>query len=208
VRTVDAGPLAMHDVVMRTIPPDERPGDVKIAGLLGFDFLSAVGLRLDYDGGTVDAYRPGTIAPPVGAYAIDLRVSGAVPIVAARIDDSQSDAFVLDSGAAFSVVLFQRFAKSHPGARPQVIDGDVQLGDGVGGEMAYRTLRASDLGFGPLDFPQTASVEALAPLAFGLEGIDGLIGSELLRRFTVYADYASAKVWLEPGVRTTVRRAD
>jgi len=208
VRTVEAGPLVMHDVVMRTIAPGERPGDVKIAGLLGFDFLSAVGLRIDYDGGTVDAYRPGTLAPPSDAYALDVRILGAVPLVAARVDDSPSDSFILDSGAAFSVVLFQRFTRTHPGALPRPVDGDVQVGDGVGGAMAYRTLRESDLALGPLDFPQIASVEAIAPRAFGLVGIDGLVGSEVLRRFTVFADYASAKVWLVPGLRTSVRQAD
>ena len=45
---VTVGPLAMHDVVMTTIPHvPQRPAGNRIDGILGFDFLASLGVTID-----------------------------------------------------------------------------------------------------------------------------------------------------------------
>jgi hypothetical protein len=61
--TVQVGPIAMHDVVMGTIPLDsQESANDRVVGLLGYDFIAGAALRITYGGewssGLVDAIRP------------------------------------------------------------------------------------------------------------------------------------------------------
>ncbi len=194
---INVGPLAMHDVVMRTIPISAHEGTAtRIVGLLGFDFLAAVALKVDYATGTVDASRPGSVAAPSAAVPIDVRLGSQTPVARASVGDAIGNDFILDTGADFSLVLFQRFGRAHPGlAAP--LHQNVLLGSGIGGSMAYRPVEPQRVTLGPLVLDQLPSVEAVLPNALGFDNEDGLIGSDVLRRFIVYFDYASGRVYLE-----------
>jgi len=193
---VGIGPLTMHDVVMRAIPISMREGTAtRVVGLLGFDFLDAVALRVDYANGTVDASRPGSSAPPVGAVPLDVRLGSQIPVTRATVGAASGNDFILDTGAEFSLVLFQRFTHAHPDlAIP--LRADARLGAGIGGAMAYRMLVPQRLILGPVMFEALPSAEAVSPNALGFNDEDGLIGGDVLRRFTLYLDYATNRVWL------------
>jgi len=190
------GPLLMHDVVMRTIPISMREGTAtRVVGLLGFDFLDAVALRIDYAGGTVDASRPASSAAPPGAVPLELRLGSQIPLTRATVGSASGNDFILDTGAEFSLVLFQHFTRAHPDVATP-LGHSVRSGAGIGGVMAYRTLVAQRLTLGPVMFEALPSVEALSQNALGFDDEDGLVGSDVLRRFTMYLDYASNRVWL------------
>ena len=199
---VSIGPLVMRDVVMRTIPivAHDTPG-THVVGLLGFDFLDAVGIKLDYANGTVDALRPGSLAAPPGAVALDVRLNSQTPAARATVADAAGDDFVIDTGTDLAVVVFQRFARAHPDAIVSLPDERVRFGTAVGGSLGYRPIATRRLELGSLVFDDAAAVEALSPDALGFDNKDGLIGSDLLRRFTVYLDYAADRVYLAPAAR-------
>jgi predicted aspartyl protease len=195
VPAVELGPLAMHDVVMRTVPfAASEAKTVRVVGLLGYDFLDAVGLKIDYAAGEIEANRPGAIVAPPGAGALEVRLNSGTPVVRATIGSASGDDFIIDTGAAFSYVLFQRFARAHPdaietGARES-------YGNGVGGTFGYRSIETKRVVLGPWSFDDADGVEALSANAFGFDNEDGLIGADILRRFTVYLDYAGNHVYL------------
>ena len=197
VPNVGIGTLAMHDVVMHTVPIDQREKTVRVVGLLGFDFFDAVGLKIDYANGAVDAYRPGLISPPANAIPVDVTLNTGAPVAHAMFGDASGEDFVVDTGAAFPFVLFQRFLRAHPTASaPDPRDSHSQFLDGVGGRIEYRNVTAKRLEFGAYTFDDAGGIEALSANAFGFDNEDGLIGSDILKLFTVYTDYAANKLYL------------
>ena len=199
---VSVGPLAMRDVVMRTIPiaRQESP-DTRVVGLLGFDFLDAVGIKIDYEGGTVDALRPGALAPPNGAVPVDVRLGGQMPAARATLGDATGEDFILDTGSDLGLVVFQRFVRAHPDSVISLPDERLKLASGVGGSLAFRSIAPRRFVLGALAFDDAAAVEALSPDALGFDDKDGVVGADLLRRFTVFLDFASGRVYLAPATR-------
>lgn len=207
VPAVTVGELTMHDVVMHTAPYASVEGhDTRVVGLLGFDFLDAAGLKIDYANGTVEALRPGTLSAPAGATALDVRLNSGAPVTHAEIGEAAGDDFILDTGAAFSYVLFQRFARSHPEVVRAEREGRVQVANGIGGTMSYRDAPARKVELGTLTLPEVAGFEALSPSALGFDNEDGLIGADILKQFTVYLDYGSSRVYLAPASRAQAAR--
>jgi len=203
VPTVAIGALTMHDVVMHTLPysaPEMK--SVRVVGLLGYDFLAGTSLRIDYAAGTIDAVRPGTLVAPPGAGVLDVRLNSGTPVARATIGTATGDDFIIDTGAAFSYVIFQRFARLH---RDELESQNAsRVGSGVGGSFAYRPIDTTRVILGAWSLDDATGVEALAPNAFGFDNEDGLIGSDILKRFTVYLDYPNDRVLLEPSVHSGV----
>lgn len=202
VPTVGIGPLAMHDVVFRTVPlaSNEAHG-TRVVGLLGFDFLASCGIKIDYARGTVDAVRPGAFAAPSSTIPLDVRLNSGTPVVRVTIGEATGDDFILDTGAAFSYVLFQRFARAHPDAATISGDGRVRYGRGVGGSLSFRSVATKRVELGAWAFGDAVGIEALSPNALGFDNEDGLIGADILKLFTVYLDYATRHVYLTPNGR-------
>lgn len=193
---VSIGPLAMRDVVMQTMPISlQEDRRTRVVGLLGFDFLAAVALRIDYANGTVDAARSGAEPAPDDAVPLEVRLGSQTPHARADVGDADGDDFMLDTGADFSLVLFARFLREHPGM-PLLPQGDVRSGTGIGGSVAYRMLSPQRLTLGSWRLNEVPSVAPLSPNALGFDNEDGIIGSDVLRRFTVYLDYAQKRVFL------------
>ncbi len=203
VPAVSIGPLEMHDVVMRTLPfAASEAKSVRVVGLLGFDFLDAVALKIDYASGELDAFRPGTVAAPPGSDAVDIRLNSNAPVARATIGNATGEDFIIDTGAAFSYVVFQRFARAHPEAL--AVESRESFGSGVGGTFGYRSLATKRVILGGWSFDDAYGVEALSANAFGFDNEDGLIGADILKRFTVYLDYAGAHVFLTATPRSAV----
>jgi Aspartyl protease len=199
------GGLTLHDVVMRTVPlASNESHDTRVVGLLGFDFLDAVALRIDYANGTVDAMRPGTLAPAAGATPLEIRLNSGTPVAHAALGDASGDDFILDTGAAFSYVVFQRFARAHPDAFAAPGEGRTYSADGVGGSMPYRKIASKRIELGTWAFDDDLGAEALSPTALGFDNEDGLIGADILKLFTVYLDYAGSRIYLAPNGRAPI----
>jgi hypothetical protein len=205
------GPLALHDVVMHTVPfSASETKSVRVVGLLGYDFLSAVALKIDYGNGAIDASKPGTLVAPPGSGALDIRLNSGAPVARATIGNATGDDFIIDTGAAFSYVIFQRFARAHPEALE--VEPRESYGSGVGGTFGYRTIETKRVLIGTWSFDDAFGVEALSANAFGFDNEDGLIGADILKRFTVYLDYSNDRLFLDPpprsGVESTTARPD
>ncbi len=199
------GPLAMHDVVMHTVPlASNEAHDTRVVGLLGFDFLDAVALKIDYANGTLDALRPGAQTPPPAATPVDIRLNSGAPVVHAALGDASGDDFILDTGAGFSYVVFQRFARAHPDAFAPPGEGRTLTASGVGGSMPYRKIATKRIALGNWAFDDDAGAEALSPNALGFDNEDGLIGADILKLFTVYLDYSSSRIYLAPNGRAPI----
>ena len=203
------GDAAMRDVVVRVAPFALRNDDkTVVAGLLGFDFINATVIHIDYAKGTAELLDPKTFTPPASAHAIPIALDDDVPVVAATIGGAVGPHFILDTGADRSA-LYSAFVAAHP---REVMDQGLgtQLRDawpfetafqGVGGKVKFRPVQVGPLGFGGEQFPQWLFDATYEAASFEDEDYDGLIGQDVLRYFDVYFDYPKSTIYVVPNER-------
>ena len=129
----------MRDIYARTVQFSDEDRRERIAGLLGFDFIASVVLRIDYEHGLLDAYDSGTFQSPNGTTSVDLRLDDQVPTATLRVGRSTGDDFLVDTGASTTLLLFAHFARAHP---HDVAD------DGVGASLAASGIGVAAGGIG------------------------------------------------------------
>ena len=207
---VRVGSLTMRDVVMSTAPLDEREGDARVDGLLGFDFIAGTVLRIDYlDPGGVIAIRPSIFTPPLLATSsMPVRLNDQIPVVRVGVGDTTSDDMIVDTGAETPVLFFDRFVRAHPDAvvdrgSDAPFDASQNVMFGVGGRVPIVPLRISRFRFADLEFRNYLVLRAQDAGAFGDTSHDGLLGAFFLRFYTLYVDYPDRKLYFEPNENYT-----
>ena len=140
IPSMKVGSLTMRDVVVHTVPSiDEQDasGQYRAVGLLGFDFIDAVALKLDYVHGTVTAYDPATFHAPdeTRGFDLDLRLGTQTPNMTLTIDGAIGERFMLDTGGYGTLLVFDSFVRRNATA---MVD--------EGGGVRARPLRLRGIG--------------------------------------------------------------
>ncbi|HEY6236494.1 MAG TPA: aspartyl protease family protein, partial [Candidatus Elarobacter sp.] len=198
------GELVMRDVAVQMIPDsDEVEPGYKAVGLLGFDFLSELGVTIDYEKKQVTAVREPDYVVPKGNHviALDVRIGDGSPYVNVKINGALSERFILDTGHAGTFMIFDAFARKHPEA---LVDkgggGDLRNMEwyGVGGAIETRPYQLASVKVGALNFVDFVGYRVTNDRSYDFGSDDGVIGSDFLRLFTVGLDYAGGHVYLVP----------
>ena len=203
------GDLRMHDIVALTIPrfPGGEAG-TRIVGILGFDFVAELLLRLDYERERATAFDPaGTQLPALaGATTLSIRLRDQLPLTDVTVNGALGERFSVETGSDGALVVGSYFARHFSKA---IVD----LGAGVG----YSTGMVDPGGFIPMQPFQVADLRIgtrrvrsfFALLMTGRvqpeEGNDGSIGNAILRDFTVWLDYPDSQIVLVPNRRARER---
>ncbi len=176
-----------------------RPVD----GLLGNDFLSRHVVELDYANGRIIVHDPLRFAPAPGAVVVPIDLDTGWPIVEGTITlpggKPLTCHLIVDTGMRGVVTLFRPFSEKHG-----LHDGagnlhDMVIGGGAGGISRGDVGRLEALSLGPRSFGRPVAVFSRDTSGiFALDGPDGIVGGELLRRHRVTFDYAHARMILEP----------
>jgi hypothetical protein len=198
------GDLVMKNIAAYSVPFSMRTADTeKVVGLLGFDFIASVGLKVDWDKREVTAFPLGTLPMPATAITIPLKLDDLVPDVSVSMGNAVGEHFILDTGAAGAVV-FPDFAKAHPaelsdqglGRRIQIFLPYIYLGV-VGGVAKAYPVQVKQLVFG-VPFNEFL-IDVVDPEShWGGQDMDGLIGYPFLHYFNLYFDYQNSRIILEP----------
>jgi hypothetical protein len=204
IPSISIGPLVMHDVPSLVTPSTgEATPDVRVAGRLGFDFIAQVGLTIDYDAGTVVAVPAELYVPPsaVDALVLDVRLNSRVPMTTVSLDGANGDSFVVDTGGVMTLLVSDHFAELHK----EIFDNVEHQGPlprlfGVGGSIGdVIPYKIGHLIFATIDFRDAPVFRITSPQSY--PAIDGLIGPDLLRLFTVGIDYRHSRIYLVPNAR-------
>jgi hypothetical protein len=106
---------------------------------------------------------------------------------------------LVDSGATTAIWLTKAFSVAHPEVLSAQDTTEVPKVVAVGGELSARLGRVQAIRLGGFEvsmpltqFPQNTSG------IFATPGIMGVIGAQMLRRFTVIFDYPHRQMILEP----------
>jgi hypothetical protein len=201
VPLITVGPIKIQNVRAESVPRIQEigpKGEYHAVGLLGYDFIRSVVLKLDYDSGILTAYDPKTFVPPQGPgeFDLDLNLSERVPLVSVTVDGIQSDRFLIDTGGAATMLLFGKFTSANKTAIVDEGGGgalrNVRL-SGIGGDILTKPLQVKSVQLGSVTFTDllTYSVDG----SQYTWGADGNLGLDILHFFDVYLDYAHGKAY-------------
>jgi hypothetical protein len=198
--TLGVGPIDLPPQEIKVAPIDERvgrPEGRRLDGLLGFDFFSRFPVELDYDSSFLTIGRRSRGEP------VSLRLVRRHPFVRLRLTlgtKTFEEAFVVDTGFRSALVLARPFAVEQGVLAHVERTITATTGIGIGGPSVELIARADRVEIGP--FQLNDVVVAFSQAQRGTladRGYGGIVGSELLRRFTATFDYAQDELLLAPG---------
>jgi len=208
VPEIDVAGIRMHDVAITAGPMhDLVTPDVEAVGLVGFDFIDGAVIHIDYQHQKVEAIRSDDFHPETipGVFAIPVALDDGVPLAPVKVGDTISRRFIVDTGSP-GVMLFSQFADAHPDdvkdqGRGQALSANgafLFLFGGVGGLGTMRPTELKSIQFGQTRFNDFMTMRTVSAGDFEGDDFDGLIGTEFLRYFDVYFDYANGRIVLAP----------
>lgn len=193
VPSITIGALHMRNVVSRVVTvPFHADDHTRIAGLIGFDFFADTVVHIDHEHNLVDVHQPTTFKPPSDAIPVPLALDDKQPAIRARIG-SVAARMVVDTGAN-RTVLETAFADR----ADVVVDKSSLVASrlrGVGGIGTAQTVRIKQIEFAGAVFSDP--MIDISPAELGLEDIDGIVGTDLLRDYDIYFDYRSNTAYIK-----------
>lgn len=177
---------------------------IEIHGILGADFFRRFIVKIDYRKRVISLYDPRTEQLPEQGYTkvpAEFRKSKpyVFPEIALRQGDTSTLKLLLDTGAALPLLIN---TDSDPGLvlPERVLPSN--LGAGLGGFLVGYKGRVPSLSMPPFEFSNVVTSYQELNLdqidSTSLDQRNGIIGNEILRRFTVVLDYIREEVYLQP----------
>jgi predicted aspartyl protease len=178
-------------------------------GLLGYDVLSRLVVRVDYEHKEITVIDPAVSVPADHAFALPLTFLGNWPLVPAKIvlpsgQPIETKCFI-DTGAG-GLMLSTPFANAN-----HVLDRVNQTTSssiyGTSGESKRLSARIAALQLGPylLQNPVAGFSLDAKEGALASPDIGAIIGGEILERFTITFDYPHHRILLEPNSHFAAR---
>jgi hypothetical protein len=161
-------------------------------------------VQVDYAAMQVRFIDHTEFTPSSQAVEVPIMIGGNVPFVKAEIEVSDgrriAGTFLLDSGLAMTTILFGKFfIARHPEILHTGHRIDLPSVEAVGGKMNMQAGRIASLRLGPFTFRQPVALFAVDGAGI-LDNpqIDGIIGTDILKRFRVAYDYSYHRMFLTP----------
>ncbi len=170
----------------------------KVAGILGYDFLSRVITRVDYAAREVSFYDPKAFEYNGDGVVLDAPLSKQnIFLVPLTVDGATEGVWSLDLGATGTSFNYP-FAKKRGYLDRDGIDG---VAFGAGGGFDTRHIQVDSVSFAGLTVPERIMTFSTKSNAGALAGGEqtGNIGNTLLRHFTLYLDYHNQRLIVEKG---------
>jgi len=171
----------------------------RIVAILGYEFLSAFIVEIDYAGREMRLHDPAHYAYRGKGGIVPFTLRDNDPFVRAQLEmpggGTLEGEFVIDTGSGSTVLLASDFAAAHglPGGLAHKLEARAR---GVGGEMKIVAGRLPGVRLGRF---RVEDPVVLFPAGQITEpGSAGNIGGGLLRRFRVIFDYPGRRMILEP----------
>ncbi|MBV9497153.1 MAG: aspartyl protease family protein, partial [Acidobacteria bacterium] len=171
----------------------------RIEGIIGYGVLSRFIIDVDYAKSELRFHDPASFVANAQASVLPVQFHGNLPIVTVKVTDAGGATheahLLIDTGARNAVVLAKPFLDRTKLAEGKTIAG--LLGAGVGGATAQRIgrLQSIELAGMKIDAPITSFSTATSG-AEADPNVDGLIGGDILKRFTLTIDYPHERLLL------------
>jgi hypothetical protein len=187
-----------------------RYGTTAPDGVVGYDLLRSTVLLVDVAGGRVVAYDTSRARRPErqGARTVPLRVTAGLPVIdadifvggppSAPVAPPASLAVVVDYGAGAGVQL-SRAASERLGFPARLRDTRRRQLTGIGGTLDLSEGLTDSVRIAGRAIPNAlVAADTTETPTVALADAEGLVGTEVLRRFAVTLDYARGRAVFEP----------
>ena len=189
--------LAMAMVGLNAVEPP-------VHGILGHDFIRQRVLQIDYAGGRLVLHDPKTFRYTGTGARVPIRIKDNYPHVDAQLflEDGErvSADLIIDVGASGAFGLGKQLVERHRLLQRTGPTIHRTVGRGAGGSLKAHMGRLARVRLGGAEL--VAPIASLFGDSAGVFSNDrlfqGIVGGEVLRRFTVYLDYGRGQMILEP----------
>jgi hypothetical protein len=185
------GELRMRNLVARVVAIPFRLDDhTHIVGLLGFDFFADAVVHLDIEHGVAEAIAPDRFRAPSDASAVSLGLDDKTPAIHVAAGAAVGRV-VLDTGA--NQTIFESAFADRGEFAPDRVAASTRV-RGVGGNATAEAARIPGLEIGGLWLRDVTS--DVSNVDFGVDDVDGTIGTDLLRSYELWFDYRTNAIYL------------
>jgi hypothetical protein len=173
---------------------------LKIDGIIGFSFINRYIIKLDYDSSRMYVYSKGRYR--YGKAGHMLRpYFGTIPIQPLTFRDSRvmENRFYFDTGAGLCLLLSESYVNDSSVMRTNKPVPVATQAEGLGGKMQMKLTTVRELYIGPYKFrdvPTYIFEDKYNVTSYPQLG--GLLGNDILRRFTVVLNYDKREIHLQP----------
>jgi hypothetical protein len=169
--------------------------------IVGYEFFRSHIVQIDYPHHQLRIYEPDAKFDSSGT-SVPIHLVGNLVHVTTDLTIAGTKypmETVIDTGAGVDGGLSSRFTSSHPINVPMTPKS--VIGGGVGGMISGTLFRPDSLGFGGavLAKPVFSMTDSAGGASGANSSYDLLLGSGILRRFTVTFDYQGHRMILKPG---------
>ena len=177
--------------------------DPRIDGIIGFDLFDRYIVEFDYAAPSVRLHDPGS-PPSRGSLTIPIQLRDQIPFIDIQLNSvngrrAQGKA-ELDTGQTGALTLTQKFVDENGLLDPGQPTLAITTGALLPGQVQARVARLGYLRIGSVNInAPTANITPSATDAGVAEDEAGILGGEVLRRFTVLVDYSRQQIMLTPG---------
>jgi hypothetical protein len=180
-----------------------------VEGIIGTPFIKNFVVEIDYARKVLTLYDPKFFNLSGERDAVELENRNGYPFM--KVDLSLTgqgtitDYFMIDSGSFRSLQINKPFADAHHvlAALPKANTAEGLGGAGIAGDTKFVDARISSLRLGRYTISRPVVSVSQDAAGFGAGGDAGVMGGEVLRRFTVTLDYQSKRILLKPNAQFT-----
>lgn len=172
---------------------------IKIDGIIGYSFLHRYLVIIDYEKSRLEVLSKGFYKYPHGGFVLHPQFS-TLPIQHLNMREKRNitSNFYFDTGAGLCFLMSNKFAndslvfKASKKLYPT-------LAQGLGGKADMAITTVKEVKIGPYKFKDVPSYIFDDPYnATSYPQVSGLIGNDLMRRFTVILNYAASEIFIKP----------
>jgi len=203
--TITIGDAQINNVNMMRDDKDfeELNGGVEIAGIIGFHILSRFVVKIDYDTSELIFYNRINFSYEGNGVIVPIVLTYNLPIVISTLvinDDTEIEGFFLVDTGARSYLIITSPTVNKYNMIDKIDDYYVLRTDvGSSGKKANVLFgKIKTLDFAEYKFNSVPTVLSQADEGvLSFEGIDGIIGNKILKRFNIFFDYQRGFIYLE-----------
>lgn len=177
------------------------PKDLQCDGLIGYNFVNAFVMTVDYDKKTVTFCPRSAFESDPETTEVPLKIIDNHPAAEGSIEGIEGW-LILDTGAGNSLSAFSPFVEEHRLREKFPHSTSTITGWGVGGFTYGDFVRMETVKFGPFELPpMIAELSSQTKGAMAAKQGIAIVGSELLSRFRLTFDYSGKKLYLRKSDR-------
>lgn len=197
--------LELLNQTIAVIPFDSSNDDgPEIDGAFGHDFLKQFVVEIDYGAEVINLYDPASYRYSGSGEIVPITIVDGSPLMRVKMTTEKGRVvegrFIVDTGLSGTIAFSSQFTrKNHLLSGVKTIQAATS--EETGGEYQRRIGRAKSLQFGRVVIENPT-------VSFSIKGDaspenDGVIGTEIFRRFKMILDYTRQRIIFEPNFHLT-----